>query len=46
MKARISVKFAEAQQCSRLAKLDEAYAQLCMELSAAHTKVVEVERHE
>jgi hypothetical protein len=46
MKARISVRPAEAQQRSRLAELDEAYTQLCMELSAAHTKVVEVERHE
>jgi hypothetical protein len=46
MKAQISVRSAEAQQRSRLAELDEAYTQLCMELSAAHTKVVEVERHE
>jgi hypothetical protein len=46
MRARISEKVVEVQQCSRIAELEEANVVLCVELAAAHTKVVEVERRE
>jgi hypothetical protein len=46
MRARISEKAAEVQQCSCLAKLEEANTALRAELAAAHTKVAEVEHRE
>jgi hypothetical protein len=46
MRARISEKVVEVQPCSRIAELEEANVVLCVELAAAHTKVVEVERRE
>jgi hypothetical protein len=46
MRARISVRSTEVQQCSRVAELEEANAQLCTKLAAMHTKVAEVEQHE
>jgi chromosome segregation ATPase len=46
MKARISARSAQVQQCSHVAELEEALTQLRAELAAAHTKVEEVERRE
>jgi hypothetical protein len=45
-RAPISEKAAKVQQCSRVPELEKTNAQLCVELAAAHTKVVEVERRE
>jgi chromosome segregation ATPase len=39
-------KSTEVQQTIRVAELEEANAQLCMELNAAQSKLLEVERHE
>jgi regulator of replication initiation timing len=45
-KSQIAEQSAEARQVSRVAELEEANAQLCVELDADRSKLVEVEHRE